>query len=180
MALQRRRQHPQPVIPSGFSREESVLGETRATVWPSALASIIYKSAEFRAQRKTEDTKLRKELLEVLALKVPFRSLLFPAPESKPRGRGEFLRYQFDVGGERKDSACRPQPTRKYQIAGRARELQKRPTSHPVALGLLFIPEVGEKVQGGIDFFHESLWPWFRRSDACRIVEKMSAHKWQE
>jgi hypothetical protein len=45
------------------------------------------------------------------------------------------------------------QATRKYQIAGRARELRKRPTSHPIALGLLFIPEVGEKVQGGIVFF---------------------------
>ena len=39
------------------------------------------------------------------------------------------------------------------KFAGRARELRKRPTSHPIALGLLFIPEVGEKVQGGIDFF---------------------------
>ena len=39
------------------------------------------------------------------------------------------------------------------KFAGRARELRKRPTSHPIALGSLFIPEVGEKVQGGIDFF---------------------------
>ncbi len=87
----------------------------------------------FLRQPESEDRKLRKELLEVLALKVPF---------------GNRVAFPNEVPWPGQLKAFMPSQT---LDAGRARELQTiRPASHTTALGELFIADGWGRVQGGI------------------------------
>ena len=98
------------------------------------------ESTGILSRARAEDRKLRKELiLEVLALKVPFGSLL-SVSESSP------------VAGAIEGS----HPSRYIRCRTRTRVAEKRPASHTNALGELFIPEecgfVQQKVYRGNGF----------------------------
>jgi hypothetical protein len=115
------------------------VAQKRATVWPSAFTmppathfgAVLYRHAT------AEDRKLKKELLEVLTLKVPFRTQVLSRNSGfriKPRGRG-------DSGN---------QSLLYIRCRTRTRVAEMRPASHTHALGSLFIADECEKLQAGI------------------------------
>jgi hypothetical protein len=111
------------------------------------------KARVILSHARAENRKLRKELtLEVLTLKVPFRNLLLSlflnrSLVAEANFSGNLL---MSAASERLNLPLTS--TRKYQIAGRARELQKAPRQPPNCSRFIVYTKLLAKVQVGIDF----------------------------